>query len=237
MRRLILFSFALSGCLWGCGGAEKKGPKVISQEDYETSTFSVEAGNGQVEGLLGNVTQDELERAFSDNRSAMLRCYENAVEDLEEIEGSLRFQAEVASDGAVQSAFIMESSLGSVDTETCMLGVLKRMTFNRVPGGVAVIYYPLELVAPYDHPPFVEWPDEKLSTVVDEHRAEIDSCLGGQSGVHLTLYIGMGGVVLSAGGAAETLDAYEAAACAAQAVRAWRFEDPKNRLVKASLDF
>ncbi len=236
MTRFIFTSIILCVYLSACGGAEKKETKVISVEDYETGTFSVEAGDGQVEGLLGNVTGDELERVFANNRRSMERCYEEAVMDLEELEGTLRFQAEVASDGTVSSAFIMESDLGSVDAEMCMLQVVKEMTFKRVKGGVAIIYYPLELEAPYAHPPFVTWPDKKIDKVVNQHRAELNRCLKGKSGIHLTLYIGMGGMVLSAGGAAETLDAYEATTCAAGVTRSWRFDDPGDNLVKAHID-
>jgi hypothetical protein len=237
MRCIILIYAALGFCAAGCGGsANKAQANVVSLEDYETSTYTVEAGNSQVEGLLGNVTQDEIERVFSNHRNALIRCYENAIEDLEEIEGELRFQVEVASDGTVNTVFMSESDLGSFETERCMVNLVKGFEFRRVPGGLAVIYYPLILEAPYDHPEFVNWPQSKIDDVVSEHREEVERCLGGRSGVHLTLYIGMGGVVHSAGASAETLEAYSAVECLSNAARSWTFADPGSKIVKARID-
>ena len=221
----------------GCGGAAKKeNTNVVSVEDYETSTFTVGAGEGEVEGLLGNVTQEEIERVLGNHRNAIMRCYEDAVFDLEEIEGELRFEVEVASDGTVNHAFISDSDLGSIETESCMLRIIEGFKFNRAPGGVAVINYPFELEAPYDHPAFADWPQGKIDSVVEAHRAELSSCLRGVTGVHLTVYIGTGGVVLSAGASAETLEAYGKAACVSQAARSWVFSDPGSNIVKARID-
>ena len=220
-----------------CGGAsDKKQATVVSVEDYETSTFTVAAGDGEVSGLLGNVTQDEIERTFSDHQNAMMRCYEDAIADLEEIEGEVRFEAEVASDGTVNSAFISASDLGSIETESCMVNHLRSFNFKRVPGGVAVIYYPLVLEAPYDHPAFADWPQSEIDKVVSEHRDALNRCLGGASGVRLTVYIGMGGVVLSAGASAETLDAYETVSCISNEARSWTFPNPGDRIVKVFVD-
>jgi hypothetical protein len=236
MRKIIIIS--LLYLMTGCGGAsENNTANVISVDDYQTSTYTIEAKDESVEGLLGNVTQDEMERVFSNSRSALLRCYEDAVYDLEEIEGNLRFEMEVASDGSVMSAYISESTVGSLETESCMLNIVRRFSFNRVPGGVAVISYPMELEAPYDHPPFIEWPDSKLMPVVQSHQSEIDGCPGGGAGSRVTLYIGKGGMVLSAGGAAASADALDGAFCIAERARGWTFEDPGDRLVKVRLDF
>ena len=237
MRNIILL---LSGLLIvACGGKkQEETTKVISVEDYETSTFSVSAGDGSVEGLLGNVTQDEIERVFSENRSAMMRCYESALEDVEEIEGDLQFDLEVASDGSVQSAFISSSNLGAIAAEECMLSRIKSFHFKRAPGGVAVFYYPMTLEAPYDPPDPDIWNNARVAKVLGEHTAEVEACLSGVTGVHVTAYVGKGGMVLSAGAAGDESAAYECAVCLARAARSWVFQaPPSNDLVKVRLDF
>ena len=183
MRNIILL---LSGLLIAaCGGKkQEETTKVVSVEDYETGTFSVAAGEGSVDGLLGNVTQDEIERVFSENRGAMMRCYQDALEDIEEIEGDIRFDIEVASDGSVQSAFISSCDLGARSAETCMLNRVKDFHFNRVPGGVAVIYYPMTLEAPYNPPDPQVWNNGRVTKVLKEHSAEVETCLNGSSGAH-----------------------------------------------------
>lgn len=235
----IVFVLPIVMLCVACGGSEpKQTVKIISVEDYETQEFSVEAKDAQVQGLLGNVTQDEIERVFNDHRPRLMKCYEDAVYDLEEIEGTVRFEAEVPESGNVESVFISQSDVGSIETEGCMLDIIKGFRFHRAPGGVAVIYYPMELVAPYDHPGFIDWSNGDVADVVDAHRSEVSNCLGGRAGVTVTAYIGKGGAVLSAGAAASSADAYGAAVCVARAVRGWRFPDPDSeKLAKLSLDF
>lgn len=224
--------------LIACGGKKPQdNTKVVSVADYETSTFSVEAGEGSVQGLLGNVTQDEIERVFSSHRSAMLRCYENAIEDVEEIEGEVKFELQVASDGSVDFAFVSHSDLGSADTESCMLEKVKNFHFKRVPGGVAVIYYPLTLEAPYEPPDPEVWDNNKVSEVISAHRDELESCLNQQTGAHVTLYVGKGGMVLSAGASGETREAFDSAQCVARTARSWTFSPPKKDLAKVHLAF
>ena len=233
-RHIHLFAAVL---ILGCGGAKKEEPEVVSVEDYESSTFTVEAKDPSVQGLLGTVTDDEIQRVFNDSMRSLLKCYEDAVFELEEIEGNLRFGLEVASDGSVNHAFISESNLGSLETEGCMLQRIRRFHFQRQPGGVAILSYPLELIPPYDHPPPKVWSREQLGSVLDEHRGEIANCLRGGSGAVVTLYIGQGGVVLSAGAAAADMGAFDGAVCVARAARGWTFSDPGDDLIKVGLDF
>ncbi len=234
------FTKILMGMLLiACGGKkQEETAKVVSVEDYESSTYSVGAGEGSVEGLLGNVTQDEIERVFGENGNAMMRCYASALEDIEEIEGEVRFEIEVVSDGSVRKAFISSSDLGSIDAESCMLNRVKGFHFNRAPGGPAILYYPLILEAPYDPAEPKVWGNGDVRNVLEEHADEVDSCLKGNGGVHVTAYVGQGGMVLSAGASGNDMSAYECARCVATAMRRWVFRaPPANNLVKVQLDF
>lgn len=222
-----------------CGGAEpKESANVVSVEDYESRTYTVEAGDAEMEGLLGTVTEDEMQRVFGRNRARLMKCYEDAVYDLEEIEGTVEFELEVPAEGNVESAFISKSDLGSIEAESCMLDIIKTFKFKRAQGGVAVLYYPMELEAPYAHPEFIPWIRRDVATVLKEHRSEVAQCLGGQKGIQITAYIGRGGQALSAGAAAVSIEAYPGAVCVAKALRTWTFEDPNSEsLAKLSLDF
>ena len=233
---IILFLFVAA--VSACGGKKQADTaKVVSVKDYETGTFTVAAGDGSVEGLLGNVTQDEIERVFSAHRDAMFRCYQEALEDLEEIEGEVHFELQVASDGTVDSAFISDSDLGSIETESCMLDQVRSFRFKRVPGGVAVLYYPMTLEAPYDPPEPAHWDNGKVRDTVEANRDVIDGCLTGASGIVVTLYVGKGGMVLSSGAAGKTLEAYDDAVCLARAARSWTFSAPARDLAKVRLSF
>jgi hypothetical protein len=236
MRNLIIVSISLY--MAACGGKKQQdNTKVVSVSDYETNTFSVEAGDGSVQGLLGTVTDDELERVFAEHRDRMMQCYENALEDLEEIEGDLRFDMEVASDGRVNSAFISASNLGSLDTESCMLDMVKNLRFKRAPGGLAMINYPMTLEAPYDFKEPSAWTNDTQDQVLGDHQSDISSCLQGRSGAHVTLYVGKGGMVLSSGASGDTKEAYEAATCIASSAKEWTFPAPSGDLAKVRLDF
>jgi hypothetical protein len=236
MRNLIIVSIGFY--IAACGGKnQESNTKVVSVEDYETSTFTVGAGDGAVQGLLGTVTDDELERVFAEHREVMMRCYENALEDLEEIEGEVRFDMEVASDGTINSAFVSSSDLGSSDTESCMLDIVKNLQFKRVSGGLAMINYPLTLDAPYDFPEPSAWTNNTVESVLSEHQSEISGCIQGRSGAHVTLYVGKGGMVLSSGASGDTKEAYESASCIASSAKTWTFSAPLGDLAKVRLDF
>jgi hypothetical protein len=55
--------------------------------------------------------------------------------------------------------------------------------------------------------------------------------------VQLTVYVGRGGAVVSSGATADAFEKAGAAACLAEAARAWAFPDPGVKTAKATIGF
>ena len=65
----------------------------------------------------------------------------------------------------------------------------------------------------------------------------MERCLGGKTGVELTMYVGQGGVVLSSGAATATSDLKDEARCLARASLGWTFPNPGEDTAKVKHQF
>jgi hypothetical protein len=118
-----------------------------------------------------------------------------------------------------------------------MLGKIARLRFPKPGGGRAEVSHSLHLEAPYDPPDPLNWSGAGLDEVVDQHRDDLERCLGGRVGVQLTVYVGSGGRVVSSGATASEFELLGAARCLAEAATAWEFPDPGDKTAKASVSF
>ncbi len=226
----------------GCGGGAPQGTATgadVSKEDAdENSQAGAESGGGvAVDGLLGTIPQGEVNRVFDNHMEKIHDCYSDVLEDVEEIEGRVEMAIQVDASGSVIEAYLREGDLGSVEAEKCILNRVLRFTFERQGGGIAHVTKELVLEAPYDPPVSTTWRDSVIQEVLRENEQDASRCLGGRTGVQLTLYVGSGGVVLSAGAATETYELQEAGYCLAEAARGWKFPDPGPELFKQPISF
>ena len=239
-RKVIVTALATS-CLAACGGASSK---ATSTGDGSGAAGDVGAPAGdpddalQVEGLLGDIPQDEVERILARKNDAIAECYQRALDVLEQIEGRVELVLDVGADGSVAAAHLRNGSLGSADAEACIVALAKRLTFPKPRGGShASIAYPLTLEEPYDHPAPIDWSGPESKAVVDANAADVERCLAGATGVQLTVYVRSGGAVASAGATADEAEASDEAACLAAAAKAWAFPDPGGKTAKAIISF
>ncbi|MDJ0765870.1 MAG: hypothetical protein QNJ97_23000 [Myxococcota bacterium] len=223
----------------GCGaGSPEAGvhsanlPPAATEEKASHHTQT-----GEVDGLLATVPQGEVDAVFSKNMDGLHDCYNQVIEDLEEIAGTVAFAIQVGQGNRVVEVYIRDSDLGSLDAEMCMLRCIQGFTFERQGSGIAHVSKRLVFEAPYDHPDPLVWEGPRVQKVVRQHRANVKQCLGQTKGVHVTLYVGKGGMVLSAGAASDDVAQKEAGACLAQAVLNWTFPDPDPNLAKVHLSF
>ena len=239
--RFAIIAALAAPCLAACGGAS---PEVASATGEGTPSGAGRASADdpaeamQVEGLLGDIPEEEVERVVQRKNDAIAACYQRALDVLEQIEGEVELVLDVAADGAVAQAHLRNGSLGSADAQACIVELAKRLTFPKPRGGTrASIVYPLILEDPYGHPAPSDWSGGKAREVADANAAAVAGCLAGAEGVQLTLYVGRGGVVVSAGATADAPEAAGAADCLAEAARTWVFPDPGGATAKATLVF
>jgi hypothetical protein len=226
--------------LAACGGAPAR-TAATGGEEASVGGEEAPAGGGdaiQIEGLLGSIPQDDVERVLARKNDAIAECYQQALDVLEQIEGSVELELDVGADGSVASAHLRNGSLGSAEAESCIVELAKRLVFPKPRGGShASITYPLTLEEPYGHPDPIDWSGSEAKAAVDANAADVERCLCGATGVQLTLYVGRGGAVVSAGATSDAAEAAQAAACLAAAARAWSFPDPGGKTAKATIAF
>jgi hypothetical protein len=247
--KCLFFILAFLVCSCGAGQAQEtvavaKDPDQTAPQkpgnamaaftkDHDQTEIS---GDMEIEGLRGTIPQGEVQRVFNDHMDQLLDCYSESIEDLEEIEGALEIAMEIGGPGNVNHAYMRSADLGSLETEKCILRKVERFKFRKQGGGTVDIAYPFELEAPYDPPNPIVWKRSTVEEVVNQHMDDLERCLNGKTGVVVTIYIGLGGVVASAGASADEYEMYDEAICLAEAVRAWAFPDPGSRLAKISLE-
>lgn len=228
---------ALAGLLQlACGGATPAAPATV--EDEPPPPAPAGDDDPRIEGLLGTIPVHEVERVFERNHRRLADCYGLALDAADEIGGRLEFALSVLTGGEVGAAFLRYSDLGSVEVEECMVHAVTGMRFpSPRGGGRAEVSYSMTVDAPAGGPPVVAWDESRLAAAVEEHRDEVERCLGGAAGVLLTVYVGPGGRVLSAGGSGDDIAAADAARCLARAAMDWSLPDPGRDTAKVSMGF
>lgn len=234
---LLLASWLLTACSGTAKNAQVQQPAVETQELMPNVTQ-----NTQVQGLWGKIDDSIVEETFEQHFNAFLECYQReALEVLEEIEGTLSVYLIVGPDGSVtDEVYFEDGTLGSDAAQSCLIGKIRRIRFPEPIGGnKAKVRYSFPFEEPYGHAAPLDWSDdENFFNHLEKNRAEIDNCLQGQSGITFVIYIGRGGRVEAAGGSAGTKSGYAAASCIARAAKSWRFMNPgKRRPAKAIVQF
>ena len=238
----VSFWVAISVLFCACAGAVSETAGTTPPDADDTYVAPVQEGSAsevEISGLLGTIPQHKIENEIKSRWRHFEECYGEALEVLEEIEGSFEMAMEVDSNGDVTVAFLRSGNLGSSEAEQCFVSQMKRFSFPKpAGGGKAVISFPITLPAPYDHPKPFDWSGAKAHKVLSDNSADVERCLKGNGGVQLTLYVSTGGRVVSAGGTSDTYDMYEAALCIADAAKSWKFPDPgPSRPAKVEIKF
>lgn len=228
----------------GCGGPspeKETTPKeeASASESRQAGVVEEDPGSVKMEGLLGTIPQYDVERVVKRGYDKMFECFQYPWDLLEEIEGSFELVMEVGADGSVLQVYLRDGDLGSRQAEACILNKVAGFTFPAPEGGdKAMISYAMEIEEPYDHPEPYNWGSAKSREVLNEHMEDLEACLKGETGVQLTVYIGSGGKVISAGATSSSYEMYESGLCLAKAAEAWTYaEDPGERPAKAVLEF
>jgi hypothetical protein len=233
MLRRTGMGLVLAAMATGCGAAATE----VAGSGAEAGGTGDANDGVAAEGLLGNVSAEDVQRVIENNQDALAKCYGMALEVEEAIEGTLRIRMEIGPDGRASKAFVEQGDLGSLEAEECMLARVESFSYPRSRGGNARVSYPLVLTSPYDPPRPELWPASRLDALAAEHDAEVRQCLAGAAGAEITLWVGPGGRALSAGAAASSPEAYRGAACVARAAMGWTFPDPGAGPAKATLSF
>lgn len=239
MNRLVMLA-----ALWGaaCGGSGNKrevdepgatakdapieSDPVVDDEDDGASSDGITIANER-----GVLDEADINRVIEKHSAALQSCYTRNTGTTQYVGGRLELAFRVRTDGTVKSVRVAAGDLGSWPVEKCVLEEARGMSFPRPKGrGDADFSFP------------IDFPSRGSATALDEAQAqaelaprmkELDAC-GAAGKVQVTVYIGIKGVVTSAGFAAGEALPEGWAACALAKAVTWKLTDPRGRVVKAS---
>lgn len=182
----------------------------------------------------GHVEPAVVEAALAPRRDELTRCYTQKVGRRSWLGGKVVLHWEVSADGSMTTVRIAESDLGAWPIESCVLAIVREISFGAPVGGPAELTLPLELSTARTVARAEEPLDARSEAALF---ARLDGCARGEiampEDVALTIYLGRGGRPMSVGFAspAGQLDD-EWSACAEKAVLGWRAAETNRTLTK-----
>jgi TonB family protein len=182
-------------------------------------------------GVLGTLDEDQAQAALGLHAAEMKRC-KDAARPPSYVGGTVELRFRVARSGEVARVFIERSSLGSREIERCLLGIARGVKFSPPRGGEAELGYPIEFAA---RVAAHQWTSAQIQPDLTKHARALGAC-GGGAPIMLTVYIGPGGRVTSAGAASSEPvdDGY--VDCMVRTARSIRFTDPLGVPVRAQAE-
>lgn len=257
MSRTSSTAFALFALVMSaCGGASSQnsntGDTAITTQTQTVATSGGDArrsnadnrcasmgvSNGMsIEGQLGTLRQSEVSATLNPALDRMHTCYAQRLEEHPYLAGGAQFKIRIGTDGAVRWVLPLQSSIGDRSAERCMADVLSGLRFPPPCGGETETTWGPTFEGGEDVRPAVAWESSRVQTQVNRRRAQLTQCLASVSGASadVTLYVGQGGRVVTAGAAVSTHDAASAIECLVNEVSAWRgLPDPGSYPAKAT---
>ena len=234
--------------LAACGGGQKQAAEPeperpptrvpIQAEDDEDDSG---ADDVQVEGLKGHLDRADVQPVIEGSWDRVQACYSGGIGKLRYVGGQVELKFRVARDGAVKHVLVARGTLGAWAVEKCVLEIARQMHFPRPKGGEAEFSFPIDFpargraIAMDDGRAQSELPP-KLAKLVkcNEDAAEAEEPMPGR--IDVTLYVGPGGKVTSAGFAADGNEPIPDAwgDCASAEATTWKLTDPRGSVWKAT---
>jgi len=231
---LLMLAVAVAAC--GGGASDEQGWTENTEES--TGADDGDSNDGmQIQGLMGTLTREDVNRGLEPRMNRFMRCFSARYGSLDVLGGHFELAFRVAVDGSVLWVYPRRSSIGDRATERCLLEVAAATRFRPPRGnGEAEFGWPLELDAPEDVRPPLNWDSMQVSATLAEHMREmLDGCpVAGTAGFEVTAYVAPGGRVMAAGAAADTQVAPEALDCVTDMVLAWPMPDPGSYPAKVT---
>jgi hypothetical protein len=194
-------------------------------------------GGISIEGQLGTIRQSEVSATLNPALQRLQGCYAQRIEEHPYLAGGVQFKIRIGTDGSVRWVLPIQSSIGDRSTERCMSEILQSLRFPEPCGGETETTWGPTFEGGEDARPAVAWEPSRVQTQVNRRRAQLSQCLASASGAsaEVTLYVGQGGRVVTAGAAVSTHDAAAAIECLVTEVSAWRgLPDPGSYPAKTT---
>lgn len=236
MRRPLACVLLLGAC---SHAPQKPEPAPRAEEPIRAASRPSADDEMTVAGTLGTLSDEEIAGPFQRRWDDITACYQGEKAKLKYLAGRVELKLRVGQGGELLRAVVASSTLGNYEAERCILGVARELAFSRPHGGSeAEFTYPIEFRG---SAPLHGWDPARLAPHLAKPQAKRDlaackrlSPSGLPPQLSLTVYVGPGGKITSAGLSAEAPLEDAFASCLAGKARTWRVEDPLGKIVKAT---
>ena len=99
----------------------------------------VTKGSPTINGFL---SREQIEKVVRLRSRAIQYCYERELQNDATLAGRIGANWTIGLDGKVVTASITENTMGNRNVESCILGVVQGMRFDKPDGGMVVVAYP-----------------------------------------------------------------------------------------------
>jgi hypothetical protein len=190
----------------------------------------------RLEGALGSIPTRDVNAALQVRYEAFQKCFGRRYDAIDFLDGTLGFSFRVGLDGRVVNVFPRTSDVGDRPTEQCLLDVAKKTRFPQPQGGEAEFVWQLSVDVAEGIRPALNWDANTMTSGIEEARASVASCGFGkaQAQAIVTVYIAVGGTVLSAGASTDQAKHVDKLDCVINSVKAVTFQDPGSYPAKVS---
>lgn len=192
----------------------------------------------EVAGTLGTVKEEDVERVFKAHLGEILDCVKQGKGAFRYLGGAVEIKVKLDQQGAPRVSWLQSSSLGHRQAEACIEKIVAQLRFAPPRGGKeAEFNYPVDFGASSD---VSAWDGARVELRMKPYRPHVRECKkrgkgGLPPGLQLTIYIGPGGRILSAGLAADAPVPEPIASCLVEKARLIRVDDPLGRVAKATI--
>lgn len=219
----------------GACGAPPPPPEAPKQE------ASTDAGRQRAtpsfESEVGALDESKVTATFQRSAEKLGACYAKGTEKLAYLAGEIRFVVRVARDGSTRWAFVEDSNLGDRETEACMLGVLKSLTWPKPEGGEGMAKNQFTFKPGDDERPPVAWSPDQLGAPYKRAKGALSACRkkAGAKPMKATFYVDTDGKPAAVGVSSADEKGEAAVNCVVSTLSGLTFPSPGSYASKVTI--
>ena len=115
---------------------------ILEDKLLHSSAVGEEIGDGIPEKSTGALSRASVELEIKRNMSRFRGCYQKALGQAPDLQGTVQIQFSVGEEGSVSGARISSSTLKNALCERCILRHMYGIRFQKPKGGTAIFNYP-----------------------------------------------------------------------------------------------
>jgi hypothetical protein len=217
-------------------GSSTPAPKSSSDDDSGSDRPDRPSGI-TMESEIGALSEEGVVATFQTASTGLSQCFARGAQRIPYLAGMARFEIRVGESGRARAVMLKDSSLGDLDTESCMIEVLERASWPSPEGGregIAENEFTFD-PAGGTRPP-VDWSESDLGDELATAKADLSQCRSdaGTGPLKATLYVDKDGTPKSAGASFADENGRPAARCVVDRLLGLTFPSPGSYASKVS---